>query len=321
VAVQRGRRGSLTPHGGRVNRNIRHHVVGPRQPPAGIAYGGAGRQIPEEQLSVKILTRVFGASPRKARRLAGALAVVPMLLTQCEPACTPTPLVSRVIEQLQIGTSVQGRPIMAYRVGAGTGVPILAIGQIHGDEHAGIEIADYIRDTAPIPAGFDVWVIPTVNPDGDAANSHVNGNGIDLNRNFSPDWMQTNCAASPRYCSGAAPMDEPESQAVAAFVGKYQPHMTVWYHGPLFTVDAALLHGVANPAVLTAYAQQVGYSVTTVACSPTGYCTGNATQYMNTTIPGSSAFVVELSTNVRDAISPNGLVKHANAFYAAAAAA
>jgi murein peptide amidase A len=267
---------------------------------------------------VNILTRVFGASPR-ARRLAGALAVVPMLLTQCEPACTPPP--SRVIAQRQIGTSVQGRPIMAYEVGDPNGVKVLAIGQIHGDEHAGIEIAEYIRDTAPLPAGLDVWVIPTVNPDGDAVSAHVNGHGVDLNRNFDPDWVQTNCAASPRYCSGAMPMSEPESQAVAAFVGEIKPHMTVWYHGPLFTVDAAVLHGVNNPAVLPAYAQQVGYSVTTVACSPTGYCTGNATQYMNTTIRGSSAFVVELSTNVAGAISPNGLVKHANAFFAAAAAA
>jgi protein MpaA len=271
---------------------------------------------------VTILRRAFGAAPRATRRLAGALAIVPMLLAQCAPACTPAPPAApRWIEQRQIGTSVQGRPIMAYRIGTGTGVPILAVGQIHGDEHAGIEIADYIRDTAPIPDGFDVWVIPTINPDGDAASTHVNGNGVDLNRNFAPDWVSTNCAIHPVNCSGAAPMDEPESQAVAAFVGDIEPHMTVWYHGPLFTVDRALLHGVANPDVLTAYAQQVAYSVTTVACSPTGFCTGNATQYMNTTIPGSSAFVVELSTNVRNAISPTGLVKHANAFYAAAAAA
>jgi len=270
---------------------------------------------------VSILRRVYAASPRATRRLAGALAIVPMLLAQCAPACTPEPAPSRVVTQEQIGTSVHGRPIIAYEVGDPNGVKVLAIGQIHGDEHAGIEIAEYIRDTAPLPAGFDVWVIPTINPDGDAANTHVNGNGVDLNRNFLPDWVPTNCALHPVNCSGAAPMDEPESQALAAFVNKIQPHMTVWYHGPLFTVDRALLHGVANPDVLTAYAQQVGYSVTTVACSPTGFCTGNATQYMNTTILNSSAFVVELSTNVAGAISPNGLVKHANAFFAAAAAA
>jgi protein MpaA len=271
---------------------------------------------------VTIFSRVFGASPRAARRLAGALAIVPMLLAQCEPACTPAPPAPpRVLEQRQIGTSVQGRPIVAYRVGAGSGVPVLAVGQIHGDEHAGIEIAEYLRDTAAIPAGFDVWVIPTVNPDGDAASSHVNGNGVDLNRNFLPDWQQTDCAASPRYCSGAAPMSEPESQAVATFVGQIRPHMTVWYHGPLYTVDQALLHGVANPAVLTAYAQAAGYSVSTVACSPTGYCTGNATQYMNTSILYSSAFVVELSTNTAGGISPKALINHTNAFFAAAAVA
>jgi murein peptide amidase A len=271
---------------------------------------------------VTIVTRVLGASPRAARRLGAALAIVPMLISSCQPACAPgVPAAPRVVEQRRIGTSVQGRPIVAYRVGKKGGVPVLAVGQIHGDEHAGIEIAEYLRDTAPIPAGFDVWVIPTVNPDGNAANRHVNAHGVDLNRNFAPDWRKTDCAASPRYCSGPAPMSEPESKAVAAFVGEIKPRMTVWYHGPLFTVDRALLHGVAHPAVLTAYARAAGYQVSTVACSPTGHCTGNATQYMNTTIAGSSAFVVELSTNAAGGISPKALVNHTNAFYAAAAVA
>ena len=88
----------------------------------------------------------------------------------------------------------------------------------------------------------------------------------------------------------------------------------------IYTVDKATLDGVADTNVLYAYAQPVGYSVTTVNCSPTGYCVGNATQYMNRAIRGSSAFVVELSTNTRGGVSARAVANHASAFYAAAAA-
>ena len=97
--------------------------------------------------------------------------------------------------------------------------------------------------------------------------------------------------------------------------------MTVWYHGPLNVVDAATLNGVANPNVLTAYAAASGYGVATVTCNPTGYCTGNATQYLNSQIPGSSSFVVELSSNIAGAMTPTGVNNHVNGFFAAAAAA
>jgi protein MpaA len=256
------------------------------------------------------------------RRAALGLLAAPLVMQSCQPACAPAePAAPRVIEQRTIGTSWQGRPIVAYRLGTPGGKVVLAVGSIHGDEQTGIEIVDNIRDSAAIPPGLDVWVIPTINPDGNAMNVHTNAAGVDLNRNFSPDWQATDCAVSPRFCAGPAPMSEPESQAIAAFVNEIQPKMTVWYHGPLFTVDAALLHGVANPAVLYAYAGPVGYSVTTVRCSPTGYCTGNATQYMNTNIPGSSAFVVELSSSVAGSFTDAGVAKHVAGFFAAAAAA
>jgi protein MpaA len=256
---------------------------------------------------------------RSAGRAALGLLAVPLVMQACEPACAPPP--PRWSEQVTIGTSWQGRPITAYRVGTPGGKVVLAIGSIHGDEQTGIEIVENIRDSAALPGDLDIWVIPTINPDGNAMNVHTNAAGVDLNRNFAPDWQQTNCATSPRYCSGPAPMSEPESQALAAFVTQIQPRMTVWYHGPLYTVDAAVLHGVANPAVLQAYASGPGYTVRTVTCSPTGYCTGNATQYMNSNIPGSSAFVVELSSSVAGSMSPAGVAKHVAGFFAAAAVA
>ena len=262
------------------------------------------------------------ARRRSTRLAAGGLLAVPLLMQSCQPACAPaTPAAPRIIEERAIGNSVEGRPLIATRLGDPSGVPILAIGSIHGEEQAGIEIVENIRDTATIPAGYDVWIIRTINPDGNIANIHQNRNGLDLNRNFGPNWEANDCALTPRYCAGPAPLSEPESQAIANFVNEIKPKVTVWYHGPLNIVDAATLNGVANPAVLTAYAAASGYGVATVTCNPTGRCVGNATQYLNSQIPGSSSFVVELSSNIAGAMTATGVNNHVNGFFAAAAAA
>ena len=83
-------------------------------------------------------------------------------------------------------------------------------------------------------------------------------------------------------------------------------------------IDRAVKWGVANDAVLGAYAAQVGYAVATVNCSPTGFCVGNASQYGNAFVPGSSAFVIELQTGVAGALTPQGVINHATAFFKAA---
>lgn len=244
---------------------------------------------------------------------------VPLLIVSCEPSCAPT-LVPRVVEAREVGGSAEGRPIIATRVGTAGGVPVLVVGSIHGDEQAGIEIAEHLRDAAAIPDGLDLWVIPSVNPDGNANGSRTNARGVDLNRNFPANWEPIDCAAHPQYCSGGEPMSEPETQALVSFVTTIQPRLTIWYHGPDHVVDAALVDGVANPATLQAYADRAGYPIATVPCAPTVYCTGNATQFMNSTITGSSAFVVELSTSRAGGMSTTGVTNHVEAVFAAAAA-
>jgi protein MpaA len=274
---------------------------------------------------VTIVSRVFGNIKRRGvRRTALGLLAVPLVMQSCQPACTPTeapPAATgpRALPQEVIGTSAQGRPIVAYHVG-GTpgGKVVLAIGSIHGDEQTGIEIVDYIRDVVGLPEGLDVWVIETINPDGNVLGTHQNANGVDLNRNFGPVWQANDCAVVVRYCAGTGPQSEPESQAIANFILKIKPVMTTWYHGPLHVVDKALQYGVANPRVLSAYAARVGYSVATVNCSPTGICVGNATQFGNYNLPGSSAFVVELQTGVAGALTEQGVINHVTGFLDAA---
>ena len=50
---------------------------------------------------------------------------------------------------------------------------VLVIGVIHGDEDAGIAIVDRLA-TAPVPPGVDLWLIASMNPDGQAAQQRWN---------------------------------------------------------------------------------------------------------------------------------------------------
>ena len=52
------------------------------------------------------------------------------------------------------------------------------------------------------------------NPDGSAASTRHNANGVDLNRNFPYRWQPQDGV----YESGAGPASEPETQAMQRFI-------------------------------------------------------------------------------------------------------
>ncbi len=66
-----------------------------------------------------------------------------------------------------LGRSWQGRPIRAVEVGNPAGTRVLVVGCIHGNETAGIAIADALEHLAP--RDLDLWIVPDLNPDGVAA--------------------------------------------------------------------------------------------------------------------------------------------------------
>jgi hypothetical protein len=112
----------------------------------------------------------------------------------------------------QIGTSVRGRPIYAEYWGpAGASKVVIVIGQVHGNECAPALLVQHIRDHPP--AGFGIWLIPTLNPDGYAAHSRQNANRVDLN------------------ADGLA-RSQPETQALMNFTRDIKPVLTVHTHSP-----------------------------------------------------------------------------------------
>jgi len=134
----------------------------------------------------------------------------------------------------ELGRSVQGRPIEALAFGGSAGC-VLILGGIHGSAPASADlVARLARHLASHPedcAGRQVILIPRANPDGLAAGTRWNANGVDVNRNF----RTGNFRSSRRH--GESPLCEPESRALVAAIAQYRPSCIVSVHSPLNCID------------------------------------------------------------------------------------
>lgn len=182
-------------------------------------------------------------------------------------------------ERVRIGTSVQGRPIVAvhrWYPGAADRT-VLVIGSIHGDERAGLRVVTRLTRRR-LPANLDLWVVRTVNPDGTAAHRRTNARGVDLNRNFPYRWRKTGVGTSTY--SGPSELSEPESRALRRLVRRIEPRLTVTFHMPLFGVG----RNVKRNGVSRALARRMRLPLKSFSC--TGVCHGSFTSWYNRTRPG-----------------------------------
>ncbi|MCP4896921.1 MAG: hypothetical protein GY906_08085 [bacterium] len=119
----------------------------------------------------------------------------------------------------QIGSSVEGRALHLVHLSHGpttAGWKLLFFGQQHGNEPAGREaltqlISTVAADPNALPEDVDLWIIPTVNPDGGEKSVRRNANDADLNR----DHLL---------------LAQPETQALHAAVRRVQPDIVVDCH-------------------------------------------------------------------------------------------
>lgn len=113
-------------------------------------------------------------------------------------------------------------------------IRILFVGGVHGDEPEGVRLANELllwlkkQDQSQL---INWALIPCLCVDGYYKNppQRMNGNGVDLNRNFpSKDW--SNDSKGPRYYPGPHPGSESETKALCQFIDSYQPHYIIHFH-------------------------------------------------------------------------------------------
>jgi murein peptide amidase A len=189
---------------------------------------------------------------------------------------------SAVVERRVLGTSVKGRKIMAYRVGDPKArTKAVAMSTFHGDEPATRRILRSIRDGRPVK-GIDLWVVPTINPDGLARGTRKNARGVDLNRNFPYRWADLDGS----YESGPRPRSEPETRALIRFFEDVRPKFVVSFHQPLHGVDVSVRK--VRPFALR-LARGLNLPRKRFVCG--GVCHGTFTQWYNHRFAGKAVTV------------------------------
>ncbi len=109
---------------------------------------------------------------------------------------------------------------------------VLVLGCMHGDEPQGeYLISEYLKYRPDTKLTF----IPCVNPDGVAAKTRVNSNGVDINRNFpTKNWMLTE---KNEFFGGDSPASEFETKFLIEVIEKYKPEIILTLHAPYKVVN------------------------------------------------------------------------------------
>ena len=163
---------------------------------------------------------------------------------------------------IEFGRSVQNVPLTFYRRQSGSnGARVLVIGCIHGDEFVGNRVVDILRDM-PLEGNIDLWMVRTMNPDGQQLRTRQNANGVDLNRNFPGNWQYIGKPGSWQY-AGADSASEPEVQSMVKLGELVKPQFVIWYHQDYFRIGPGTGH---DGDVRTKYASLVGLPLLALDC-------------------------------------------------------
>ncbi len=158
---------------------------------------------------------------------------------------TPVPTLTPILRYWRtvIGESVEGLPLVVHSFGEGDIERMIVAGIHGGGEWNTIALANeliaYVKEHGELlPANTSLFILPALNPDGEArahgAGGRANANGVDLNRNWDAGWQ----AHWPRFgcwnlrptTGGAYPASEPETQALMKFIQSHHVDVLISYH-------------------------------------------------------------------------------------------
>jgi len=167
------------------------------------------------------------------------------LPTMTLAAPTPVPSITSLFSRWKfvVGYSVANRPIDVYQFGAGRRERMIVAGIHGGDEWNTIALADELiahlqENPDRIPDGVTLYILRSLNPDGEARgrspDGRANERGVDLNRNWAANWAaewdRDGCWDERPTTAGPYPNSEPETQALAKFLLYHKVEALISYH-------------------------------------------------------------------------------------------
>ncbi len=209
-------------------------------------------------------------------------------------------------QEVVLGHSSEGRPLVAHRFGWGEKKVVL-VGNVHGGTEENTYrlmravVEHYEDNPGQVAPQVTLWVIPTINPDGLANGSRLNARGVDLNRNADTDqdpcpdndWSQDTMDSDGLVPGGGgeAPFSEVESRLLRDFLADAQ--VAIFYHSQGGMVLAGGCGQGPSQELAHLLAQATGYRESSWSAYPV---TGNMVDYL--TQQGVAAVEVELSNKV-----------------------
>lgn len=181
---------------------------------------------------------------------------------------------------INLGFTVNGRSINAYRIGSGD-KKILFFGGIHGNEVGTVKLAyrlgNFLERQKKWHNDFSFFIIPCLNLDGYAVAlqkpdywhggryGRFNNNNVDLNRNFPTQSFQTdsawlfghNYSESIKVFCGESPGSEPEIQALTQFILKEKIEIIFAFHNA--GKDLASTYDTFSEKIKDIFRKQTGF--------------------------------------------------------------
>lgn len=185
----------------------------------------------------------------------------PSATPSASPTATPTAAREGVGPfQSELGVSAEGTSIEVVQFGDGPNV-VIFVGGIHaGYAPNSVEVVeeaiDYFSDNpGEIPENVTLYFIPNLSPDSEGGVGTVagrlNGNGVDLNRNWDCRWTENATVLSQDVPGGGgtAVFSEPETQALKALIDETDPEAVIVWGAGRRTI------GIVLPGVCTGSSQ------------------------------------------------------------------
>lgn len=190
-----------------------------------------------------------------------------------EPSATPTMGPLEVVEG-NIGRSANGAELLNFQLGTGTR-DVIIIGGLHAGfapstvEMSSRLVTHFANNPMDLPPTLRLHIIPNANPDSADApgekDGRLNGNGVDLNRNFGCNWAPTATWLSESVDPGSGPFSEPETEALRDYILGVGPVLVIYYEARATNgiVAAGNCGGdtAGSGTLVAAYAAGSGYDI------------------------------------------------------------
>jgi len=141
-----------------------------------------------------------------------------------------------------------GNPINVYIREACPGATdvktVFIASSVHGSENGGQLISHELLYNADLPDNIRIVAVPEINKfgvtfrDNNGYGGRINGNGVNLNRNFNYRYGTIPSGAGGSNYKGTSAESEPETQALVAFVQSIDIDLALHYHDNIHYVAA-----------------------------------------------------------------------------------